>query len=65
MRGRWTWILGFGALVFILLGVSVVGNPLCDGDCRSDPAAQLFGGGLAFFGLLLGLAAWGLRPPRG
>lgn len=64
MRGLWTWLFGLAALFFILLGFSVFGNPLCDGDCQSDPAARLFGGGLAFFGVLLALAAWALRPPR-
>lgn len=64
VRGLWTWLFGLAALLFIVLGVSVLGNPLCDGDCQSDPAARLFGGGFAFFGVLLGLAAWALRPPR-
>jgi hypothetical protein len=64
MRGLWTWLFGLAAALFIVLGVSVFGNPLCDGDCQNDPAAHLFGGGFAFFGVLLGVVAWGLRPPR-
>lgn len=64
MRGLWTLLFGVAAALFIVLGVSVMGNPFCDGDCQSGPAARLFGGGFTFFGVLLGLAAWGLRPPR-
>lgn len=64
MRGLWTWLFGLAAVLFIVLGLSVMGDPFCDGDCQSGPAARLFGGGFAFLGVLLGLAVWGLRPFR-